>query len=263
MNPHISVIMAVHNAKQYLKDAIESILCQTFKNFEFIIIDDGSFDGSRDSIAQYALKDARVKPLYCDHCGLTRSLNRGLMESRGRYIARMDADDISLPERLEKECIYLKKHPDIALVSCFAQVIDDDGRVVGEHCPPLSTEGIRKRSFFSGQICHPSVMFRKDVITMLGGYDESFVYAQDYELWLRLMQKENIATIPEFLFLWRRSGRGIGRMKRKEQRRHAQCARIAAIRRGLYPQYYYMLLFIPYIQDYIPVFLKQWLKRLL
>lgn len=263
MNPRVSVIMAVWNSERYLADSIESILNQTFEDFEYIIIDDGSFDASRDIIARYAVNDQRIKPLYYEHQGLTRSLNRGIREARGAYIARMDADDISLPERLEKEHAYLMQHPDIAVVSCFAYVIDDCGRTVGTHCPPLSTEDIRKRSFFSGQICHPSVMFRADVVRMLGGYNEAFRYAQDYELWLRLMQKHAVATIPEFLFSWRKSAQGIGRMQYRDQRRYAQQARIAAIRNGLYPSYYYMLLFIPYIQDYIPAFLKQWLKRLL
>lgn len=263
MNPRVSVIMAVWNGERHLADAIQSILNQTFRDFEYIIIDDGSSDATRAIIARYALHDERITLLYHEHQGLTRSLNRGTQEARGAYIARMDADDISLPERLEKEYAYLMQHPDVAVVSCFVHVIDDCGRVAGKHCPPLVTEDIRKRSFFSGQICHPSVMFQADVVRALGGYNEAFRYAQDYELWLRLMKQHAVATIPEFLFLWRRSEQGIGRVKRRDQRRYAQQARIAAIRNGLYPSYYYMLLFIPYIQDYIPAFLKQWLKRLL
>lgn len=263
MNPRVSVIMAVYNGERYLSHAIESIIHQTFKDFEFIIIDDGSSDASGAIIKEYAARDARIRPIYLEHSGLTRSLNRGITDARGTYIARMDADDISLPERLEKEYGYLMEHPEVALVSCFARIIDDNGHMMNEHCPPLSTKDIIKRSFFSGQICHPSVMFQADTVRILGGYNEYFVYAQDYELWLRLMRKHEVATIPEFLFLWRKSKHGIGRVKGREQRRYAQKARIAAIQRGLYPSYYYMLLCVPYVQNYIPVFLKRWLKRLL
>lgn len=259
--PKISVVMAVRDGGQYLKEAIGSILNQTYSDFEFIIIDDGSTDGSREVVARHAAEDLRITPLYFEHQGLTQSLNYGLREARGKYIARMDADDISLPERIEKEYDYLEAHPDIALVSCFARVIDDEGVVIGQHAPPVSHQSILRRSFFAGQICHPAVMFRTEVVRALGGYDAAFRYAQDYELWLRLMEHYTVVTIPSYLFLWRASSLGIGRAKRAEQRRYAQRARITAIHRGLYPRWYYLLLCIPYIQDYIPRGVKDFIKK--
>lgn len=261
IHPRVSVVMAVCNGERHVRQAIESILNQTFGDFECIIIDDGSTDGSPDIIAEYAVGDGRIHMVRQANAGLTVSLNRGIARARGEYIARMDADDVSVLTRLEKEVAYLDAHPGIALVACFAWIINDAGETVGDHEPSVSHDVIRARSFFSGQICHPSVMVRADAVRALGGYNERFAYAQDYELWLRLMHGHAVATIPEFLFSWRRSPQGIGRVKRGEQRCYAQKARIAAIRAGLYPSYYYMLLFLPYVQEYIPVCIKRWLKR--
>lgn len=259
----VSVVMSVYNGEKHLAKAIASILNQTFSDFEFIIINDGSNDSSELIIRKFAIQDERIMVISRENHGLTRSLNEGIKLAKGEYVARMDADDIAFPKRLEKEVDYLDNHPEVGLVSCFARVINDCDQEIGEHRPPVVHNEIRKRSFFAGQLCHPAAVFRKTLWAELGGYDEKVLYAQDYELWFRLMAGYKVANIPEFLFYWRNSASGIGRTKEKEQRQFAQKARLAAIKNRLYPYYYLLFLPWPYVRTFIPATLRNKIKKLL
>src|SRR4051812_26679567 len=125
-SPTVSVLMAVYNGEQYLREAVNSILSQTFKDFEFIIIDDGSTDRSPELLASYARADSRVKLISRPNKGLTKSLNEGLHAARGEFVARMDGDDISLPERFERQVSYLREHPEVVLVGSRVEFIDPD-----------------------------------------------------------------------------------------------------------------------------------------
>jgi len=182
----ISVIMSVYNAEKYLKKAIESILDQSFDDFEFIIIDDKSQDSSADIISRYSKKDQRIKYFKNrENKGLTFSLNKGLKLAHGDYIARMDADDISHPKRLEKQYTYLQKNNDIALLGTAAYNIDEKGEVISNRNVPLSFEEIKENIKMVNPIIHPSVMFRKKDIIDIGCYNEKYTKVQDYELWFR------------------------------------------------------------------------------
>lgn len=261
--PKVSVIMSVYNGSAYLKQALESVLDQTFSDFEFLITDDGSTDESPKILDEYAAKDARVKVFYQKNIGLTKTLNNSIKKAGGIYIARMDSDDISLPNRLAEEVKFLDAHSEVAVVSCFAKVIDDEGKEIGEHCPGVTHSEIKKLIFFSGQLCHPAVMFRKDAFLALGGFNESFRYAQDLELWFKFIAKYKVANIPKFLFLWRKTAGGIGVAKLKEQRRFAQLAKRQAVKNKLYPRYYVLFLIWPYLSRFVPMFLKKNAKRLI
>ncbi len=160
--------MSVYNGEKYLREAIDSILGQTFKDFEFLIIDDGSTDSSVEIIRSYA--DPRIRLIQNEeNIGLSRSLNKGLKLARGEYIARMDADDISLPRRLAAQVGLLDKQPDIGLVGTSIQLIDCDGERMHVHRVPTTHAQILWALCFTTPLAHPSVVFRKVIIECVGG----------------------------------------------------------------------------------------------
>lgn len=187
--PSISVIMGVHNGSKYLREAIDSILNQTFADFEFLIVNDASTDESPTLLAGYS--DPRIKVINNQgNLGLTKSLNKALAVAQGEYIARMDADDISLPERFEVQKKFLDEHPEIAVVGSATIIIDDNGKESGGKKPVTDPDLLKFYILLKNQITHSSVMFRKKIILENGGYDESVKYAQDYDLWSRLLHKK-------------------------------------------------------------------------
>lgn len=223
MYPEITVLMSVYNGERFLREAIESILNQSYSNFEFLIINDASTDSSRDIILSY--KDKRIRLMDNEqNIGLTRSLNSGLTLARGKYIARMDADDISMPERFEKQIRLLNNNHDIGLTGTYYQVITDNKRVIEIIMPPTDNYEIKTKLSDGSQFCHGSVMFLKECIEKVGPYKEIFKSAQDYDLWLRISQKYNVANIPEPLYQWRFHLNSVS-MNRSSQNKYAAMAR--------------------------------------
>jgi glycosyltransferase EpsE len=202
--PRISVVMGVYNTKQYVTEAVESILKQTYKDFEFIIIDDASTDGTSEALKKIAEKDKRIK-LFRNkkNLGLTKNLNIGLRKAKGEFIARMDADDVSLPNRFATEVEFLDKHPDIALVGTWADVINSEGKVISDIKYVTDHNAIRRNMTERSQIIHPSVMFRKSIVKKAGFYDEKLRTAQDYEYFARVMSQFKVANIPKKVFKYR------------------------------------------------------------
>lgn len=198
--------MSVYNGEKYLREAINSILNQTFTDFEFIIINDGSTDSTRQVLESYY--DPRIRLFHQDNIGLTKSLNRGLKLAQGEYIARMDADDISLPERLETQLKYFDVDPLLTLCASRFRVIDENGNFIGCIHPTVSDKllGWHLLSWhllFGNQIGHASVMVKKQPLLKLGGYAEAAKRAQDYELWSRMSFTYKMIVIPDILFYWR------------------------------------------------------------
>lgn len=205
----LSVIMPVFNAEDTLDEAIHSILEQSCNNFEFIIVDDGSSDSSSQIIDKWAGEDDRIRPVYNDHRGIVKALNKGLRQAKGRYIARMDADDISLPLRLEKQVTFLDEHPEIGLVSCLVEHLGNQqtqegyARYVSWINGLTSAEEIRMNRFIESPLAHPSVCFRQSLIPKYGDYRDGN-FPEDYELWLRwLDQGVQMRKLPEVLLQWR------------------------------------------------------------
>ena len=193
--PEITVLMSACNAERFLKNAVHSILAQSYSNFEFIIIDDGSSDNTWNMLT--GLKDSRIKLVRNrENKGLTRSLNEGLKLARGTYIARMDADDISLPRRLEQQKIFLDKHPATAMVGCWIEVIDENGQKTKRFNFPIVPYLLRWRLLFTNIFAHSAVMFRKDAALDIGGYSEKMRYAQDYDLWSRTRSPRRARSCP-------------------------------------------------------------------
>ncbi len=194
--------MSVYNNEEYLEEAIESILNQTFTDFEFIIIDDGSTDGTWAILSSYA--DPRVRLVHNQgNIGLTRSLNKGLTLAQGVYIARMDADDISLPDRFERQIAFLSAYPGVGLLGVGWWNLKSNGEKQQMVSPPTADSVIRWFLLFGTVLAHPGVMFRKDLINKVGQYNENIHFAQDYELWCRMAQVTRLANLPEPLLLLR------------------------------------------------------------
>ena len=228
--PSVSVVLPVWNAERYLAGAIESVLAQSFADFELLIVDDGSTDGSGASIRRY--RDHRIRHIENDkNLGVTRSLNLALERARGRYVARMDADDLCAPERLERQVAFLDAHRDVALVASRARWIDAHGTEIGVIDTPVDGETLCRRLRRRNCIVHGSVMIRSEVVREVGGYDESMERAEDYDLWLRLAERHRIAVLPDLLYSWREHAGGVGLRHLEQQLQVAERARLAARRR--------------------------------
>ena len=214
--PMVSVIMPVYNAERYLAEAVESILNQTFADFELITIDDCSTDGSLAILKSFADKVKRMHVLENErNLGVTPTLNRGLANARGELIARMDADDISLPDRLEKQFAFLQAHPEIGLVSADAVAIDAEGCAIPEEFALISEPGyIKWLLHFTCPITHPAVMGRKALFEQAGGYDPEILYAEDYDLWQRMSQFTCLSNLPDVLIKKRAHAQTIGVTRR-------------------------------------------------
>lgn len=202
-NVKISVIMPVHNGEKYLKLAMESILNQTFRDFEFIIVNDGSTDNTETIIRSY--KDDRIILLNNkEKIGVSKSLNTAIRISKGDYIARMDADDISLPNRFIKQLEYLESHREIGIVGSDAYLIDSEGKRTDSYIRPKEPILIKWTALFSNPMIHPTIMSRANILKETK-YDEDFKNGQDYELWSRLIFSKNIkfANLKEPLLEYR------------------------------------------------------------
>ena len=194
----VSVVMSVYNGEKYLREAVDSILNQTFTDFEFIIIDDGSTDNTARILREY--RDHRLISVHnSENRGQTRCLNQGLRIARGEYVARLDADDIALPQRLEQQLGFLALNPSVVLLGTWCECISETGTHVGFCKYPTDPNEILDSTVEMDPFAHPSVVYRRDVALQEGGYPEQFVWAQDFALWLRLLRHYQAANLPAVL----------------------------------------------------------------
>ena len=196
--PKISVAMAVYNGEKYLREAVDSILNQTFTDFEFIIINDGSTDRTREILESY--NDPRIVLINQEHIGFTKSLNKGIALAKGDYIARQDADDISMPERLEKQLEFLENNKNVALLGTAAKIVDERGMYFQTIEFPCDYSSIQKGIKRYNPFIHGSVMFKREYFFDLGGYRDFFWTSQDYDLWLRFIEKYEVANLLTSLY---------------------------------------------------------------
>ena len=209
--PLVTVLMALYNGGEYLKQSVESVLNQTYGNFEFLIVNDCSTDGSLKTIESF--HDERIKVHNNTmNLGQTKSLNIGLKLAKGEYYARMDGDDVALPQWLEAQVEAIEELSDFSVVSSYALAIDEHNRIKKIYKPPLDTEDIILRSLITSPIHHVGSIFRTRDIIESGGYDERYVYAADYELWERLLRKGfKITTTPKVLVAIREHAQSVSR----------------------------------------------------
>ena len=206
----ISVVMPVFNGERFLREAIDSILTQTYMDFEFIIIDDGSTDCSPSIIASYAYQDSRIKPFRQENRGIVDSLNRGCHLARGKYIARMDADDVCAPTRLERQLVFLEGHTEVGIVGCgLYDNIDTVGAVLYTSCLPEDNDEIQRTLVEQWCLLHPSIMFRRSLFSLVGGYRKEFEGAEDHDFILRILEHSAAYNIPERLIRYRVNPRGL------------------------------------------------------
>jgi glycosyltransferase involved in cell wall biosynthesis len=224
MIPKISVIMPVYNSENYIDKSIKSILDQTYRNFEFIIINDGSTDSTRAKLSAY--EEPRIK-IYDNesNIGYVLSLNRALTIARGEYIARMDADDISLPERLEVQVGYMDQNPDIGVCGTYVKFT---GSGKGNIWKPLCNHNdIICNLFFTSSLAHPSVMMRKKILDQYNiTYDNSYYGAEDYHLWVQISRYSRLANIDKVLLLYTKHENQVSSVKKKTQSDSADRVRL-------------------------------------
>ena len=228
MNPLVTVLMPVYNGEKYLKNAIESILYQTFKDFEFLIIDDGSTDNSVEIMGSF--NDARIRiERNKINLGLIKTLNKGLKLSKGKYIARMDCDDISLPKRLSTQINFMEKHPEIGVCGSWVKIIGLEKKFINKY--PKKHEEAKAYLLFNTPLAHPSVIMRKEVIEKYKlEYDENYKHAEDYELWSRIINYSKISNIPKVLLHYRMHPESVSKKNSSEQVENSNRVRLKLLK---------------------------------
>jgi len=233
LKPIVSVVLPVRNGLPYLPASVNSILDQTYEHFELITIDDGSTDETRDWLAARALQDGRLRCVDNPGRGLVDALNIGLNAARGVYIARMDADDIAMPRRLEKQVKFLESNPSIAVLGTQVLPIDAKGdpvsKVTSFPTDPasISTALVEKGCIFR----HPTIMARREALLSVGGYRPALTYAEDFDLWLRMAERFDLANLPDVTLFYRLHPQSISQARQMEQQLAHSLALLSAQRR--------------------------------
>ncbi|HWF92096.1 MAG TPA: glycosyltransferase [Terriglobales bacterium] len=229
--PLISVVMVVRNVERFLAKAIESILAQTFTDFEFIIVDFGSTDNSNQIVKKYAAMDPRVRASEIEPCGLAEARNAGGFLARGRYIAIMDADDMATPERLNLQAAFLEKNPRVGVVGGATLWIDAAGNPLRKETFPTEDQEIKSALEIHCPFCQPSVLIRREAFDLVGGYRAIFAPAEDYDLWMRISEHYQCANLSEVLLEYRIHPQQVSFQKRTQQTLGCIAARVSAAAR--------------------------------
>lgn len=229
--PAITVAMSVMNGARFLHDAMASVLAQTTRDFELVVVDDGSTDATPAILAAHAAADARVRVLTQPNRGLVASLNRILAEARAPLFARMDGDDVALPERLAVQAAWLADHPVVVALGTGFVPIDESGHR-GHPVRNVVTPAEVLADLPNGPpLCHPSVVMRTDALRAVGGYRAAYRHCEDYDLWLRLSERGALANLPEPLLLYRHNPNQVSQRHVLEQKYGAAVAWEAHVER--------------------------------
>ena len=228
----VSVVMPAFNAEAYLAEAIESVLRQTMGDLEIVVVDDGSIDNSRAIVERFREADPRVRLVVHErNLGISAALNRGWQAARSPLIARLDADDAALPDRLERQSAFLDAHPSVAVVGGAAHVVDGAGKRISTMRFPTESAVIHATLRRHNCLAHPTVMLRRSVLEDVGGY--RFDHSEDYDLWLRLAERFDLANLAEPLILYRVHGSQLSLLDLEDRVKGALAVRAAAkIRRA-------------------------------
>jgi len=207
INVEVSIIMSAYNTSEFfLRKSIESILEQTFNNFEFIIVNDGSNILTTKILNEYLDQDQRIKIIEQKNMGITKSLNRAIYLANGKYIARQDTDDIWEKDKLKQQITFLEKNRNIVLIGTQCKILDENLNDISLSFPShinrlsiCSSEDIRSSLTRYNPFCHSSILINKNFLLSVGSYNDKYKYAQDYELWVRVMKKYDAAILPDYL----------------------------------------------------------------
>jgi len=237
--PRITVLMPVYQAERYLEEAVESVLAQSFDNFELLALDDGSTDASPRILEALAGRDDRIRMRGAEHVGLVTQLNQGLAEARGEFIARMDADDISHPERFERQLVYLDAHRDCVAVGTGVLEVDPERRIIRTLDIPTTHSEIESQLMQGngGALIHASALYRTQALRSIKGYRKEFEYGEVIDLHLRLAEIGRLANLPESLYEYRQNFASVCFTRGHELRSKQDAAiREALVRQGLDPE---------------------------
>jgi Glycosyl transferase family 2 len=229
--PTVSVVMSVFNGQQFLREAVESILAQSFDKFEFIVIDDGSTDGSGAILDSYQRSDPRVRIVHQENRGLIESLNRGCGLARCEYIARMDADDIAVRDRLRWQVDFMERHPEVGVLGGAVEFINAAGKSSHVCFTPTEDREIKAALLRDSVIVHPTVLMRKNAFESAGGYRRVVVDAEDYDLWLRIADRFQLANLGTVVLKYRRHPFQVSVRNRRQQALSSLAAQTAALAR--------------------------------
>ena len=231
-NPKVTVLLPSYNAERYLAEAVESILHQTFTDFEFLIIDDGSTDGALEILRRYAEQDPRIRLIARENRGLVPTLNEGLEKARAPLIARMDNDDVAMPDRFQKQVAFLDAHPEVVCLGSAFSHIDEAGRHLISLFPPESNNELQQLCLAGHcPICDPTSMFRREATLAVGGFRPEMVLAEDLDMWLRLGEVGELACLPEPLLKYRLHPKSMSGQEPDRQRDRMRAACEAAWKR--------------------------------
>lgn len=201
--PRVSVILPIYNGMPFIANAVDSILAQAYQDFELILIDDCSNDGTMEILNKFT--DSRIQLVKnTSNLGLVGSLNKGLKIASGEYIARMDHDDIAMPSRFDRQVKFLDQNSEVSILGTGYRLVDASGRLGLVYTPPESHDELEWALSFMCPLAHPTVMMRRSVVELAGGYLESASYAEDYDLWERLSYHSRFANIADSLLLLRK-----------------------------------------------------------
>jgi len=258
-SPRVSVLMAVRDGAPWVKDAVASVLTQTLTDLELIVVDDGSADATPHILA--GVRDPRIRVERRSRGGLTPALNHALGLARAPLVARLDADDVALPERLARQVAFLDTNPEVGVLGSAAREVNGDGREVRVVRPPEDDAALRHALIRRNPMVHSTVTMRRAAIERVGGYDPLFAVAQDYDLWMRLAGVTRLANLREPLVVRRLLPRRVSVARDADRLRAEARARWRAVRTGAYPAWCLAFAVRPLLALALPAPLRRALRR--
>ena len=256
----MSALMAVWNGAPRVREAVESLLGQTMADLELIVVDDGSTDATPAILA--SIGDPRLRIERRAHGGLTAALNAALALARAPLVARLDADDVAMPERLERQRAFLVAHPEVGLLGTAAREVDAAGREIATITPPSGDADIRCALIRRNPFVHSSVMMRRASVEQAGGYDPAFPVAQDYDLWMRMSRVTRMANLPEPLVVRRLEPGRVTATRDTERLRAEARVRWRAVHAGTYPAWCALFALRPLLAQTLPTPARRLLREL-
>ena len=253
--PLVSVIIPTYNKAQFLKKALESILNQTYREVEVILINDGSTDNTAEIVKSF--NDPRIIYVWQGNKGPAVARNTGIKKAKGKYVAFLDSDDLWLKEKLEKQVEFMEKNPEVGLLGTACYEINDKGEVIGKKIFPIKNKILQKDLIKYNPFIQSSIITKREVFDKVGLYDENFKESEDYEFWLRIAGNYKIGNLAELLVMKRYYRDGLSPAKDREQLYFLLEAKKTAIRRGQYPEWCYFYLLKSWIFMKIPFSLRK------